>query len=128
MKLLTLILMLIAHFMGDYTHLSTEKMLVAKRIGKPIGPICDHAAVHGILIFLAIAPYTNIMHLDYHYITYGVLFEMATHLIIDVLKGKCNVWFPVVAEPQNKSHWYVFGFDQLLHQLVIVTIWWWITQ
>ena len=128
MKILTLVLMLIAHFLGDYTHLSTPKMLAAKRFGKPIGPIWDHAVVHGVLMFLAIVPYANSMHLNYHYMVYGVLFETATHLIIDVLKGKCNVWFPEVADPKNKAHWYVFGFDQLLHQVVIVTIWGWITS
>ncbi len=38
----------------------------------------------------------------------------------DVLKGKCNVWFPSAANPANKLHWILFGFDQFLHAVVII--------
>ena len=34
--------------------------------------------------------------------------------------GKLNVLFPVLKSPENKSHWWVFGADQLLHQIVII--------
>lgn len=39
------------HFLGDYTHLSTNWMLTAKRLGKPLFPILVHAFVHSILMF-----------------------------------------------------------------------------
>jgi len=31
-----------------------------------------------------------------------------------------NGWFPALQSPANKWHWVVFGFDQLLHALVII--------
>jgi len=47
-------------------------------------------------------------------------FQLFTHFCIDVLKGKLNVWFPSLSNPANKGHWYVFGADQLAHQIVII--------
>ena len=42
------------HFLADYTHLSTSWMLDAKRLGKPLYPIFQHALVHAILMFLSL--------------------------------------------------------------------------
>lgn len=120
---LLLILLLVCHYIGDYTHLSTPRMLSAKRIGWPIGPIIMHAAVHAVLMFAVMIYYTT------SNIVLGcMLLEFGTHFFIDVLKGKMNVWFPVVADPREKAHWYIFGFDQLLHQVVIVWIWYILTH
>ena len=111
-----LIGLFICHFLADYTHLSTAWMLNAKRLGKPIYPIFFHALVHSVLILLVLA-YFNV---------YGnklmllFLFQLITHFLIDVWKGRMNGWFPALQSPANKWHWIVFGFDQLLHSLVII--------
>src|SRR5690606_26867796 len=49
-----------------------------------------------------------------------VLLQLVSHFAIDVWKGKMNVWFPFLADPTNKFHWYIFGFDQYLHALIII--------
>ena len=111
-----LIGLFICHWLADYTHLSTTWMLNAKRLGKPYYPIFIHACVHGLLmsvpLFFAVG-YT-------HQLLQLVCFQIITHFIIDMWKGRMNGWFPSLQNPANKWHWIVFGFDQLLHAIVII--------
>lgn len=126
MQVSLLISLLISHYIGDYTHLSTKEMLDAKRIGRPYKPIADHALVHTVIMCLVCAIFISKTNRANPATTLYIVcaIEFFSHFFIDVLKGKCNVWFPAVSQPQNKSHWYIFGFDQLLHQIAIVAIWW----
>ena len=114
MQTKTLIGLFICHFLADYTHLSTTWMLNAKRLGKPFLPILAHAMVHTLLmgILLGCLGVSNVILL--------MIFQLITHFLIDVWKGRMNGWFPVLQSPVNKWHWIVFGFDQLLHALVII--------
>jgi hypothetical protein len=103
------------HWLADYTHLSTAWMLSAKRFGKPLSPILAHASVHSLLMGLFLIGYCNP-----NMWTKLVSLQLISHFIIDVWKGKMNVWFPALQSPANKWHWVVFGFDQLLHAIVII--------
>jgi len=104
------------HFLADFTHLSTNWMLSAKRLGTPLLPIYSHAFIHGITMFLFL------LFVGIHYEIASLLFllQVSTHFLIDVWKGKMNYWFPTFQSPENKFHWWLFGFDQYLHVLVIV--------
>ena len=127
MKITILIGLFICHFLADYTHLSTSWMLNAKRLGKPMFPIFCHALVHSTLMWVFINIYFYI-HIesynmfDSEYMTADLLFlfQLITHFLIDVWKGRMNNWFPSLQSPTNKWHWIVFGFDQLLHSTVII--------
>lgn len=113
-----LIGLFICHWLADYTPLSTTWMLKAKQFGKPLFPIFTHAAVHAWLMTLVLIwfiGFTNVC-------IYLIIFQLVTHFLIDMLKGKMNSWFPVVQSNTNKWHWIIFGFDQLLHALVIITM------
>ena len=113
-----LIGLFICHFLADYTHLSTTLMLNAKQFGKPLFPIFIHALVHTLLMSLVLGwfiGFTNIW-------AYLAIFQWVTHFLIDVWKGRMNRWFPSLQNSVNKWHWVVFGFDQLLHALVIITM------
>ena len=103
------------HFLGDYTHLSTNWMLSAKRLGKPLFPILVHALVHSILMFTAVW-----IILDIYMAIVTFCIQLPTHFLIDVLKGRMNKWFPKLQDPSNKFFWYLFGFDQVMHALVII--------
>ncbi len=116
--IILLILLNICHWLADYTHLSTKWMLDAKRLGTPLLPILAHACVHGILMFFPLLFFIG----SCWFVVVLVWYQIITHFIIDVLKGKLNVWFPNVSSPMNKSHWYIFGADQLCHQLVIISM------
>ena len=110
-----LIGLFICHFFADYTHLSTTWMLNAKRFGKPLFPIFIHAYIHMFImgVFLSLIGLKNELY-------FLMPFQLVTHFLIDTLKGKMNVWFPSLQSPANKWHWFVFGFDQLLHAVVII--------
>ena len=112
-----LIGLFICHFLADYTHLSTAWILNAKRLGKPLYPIFTHAFIHASLMLVLLA-----LVFGFSGFKLAVLFgfQLITHFLIDVWKGRMNGWFPTLQSPANKWHWIVFGFDQLLHALVII--------
>jgi hypothetical protein len=114
--MILLIALFFCHFLADYTWLSTNWMLEAKRFGKPLFPIFIHAAMHAMLMSVALGLYIGFTDKW----AYLVIFQWVSHFAIDVLKGKVNIWFPAVQNPANKWHWIVFGADQFLHAIVIV--------
>lgn len=116
MKDLLLISLFACHWLADYTHLSTSWMLSAKRFGKPLFLIFIHAAVHAMLMGFVLGWFIGFID---HW-AYLVIFQWVTHFLIDVWKGRMNVWFPSLQSPANKWHWVVFGFDQFLHAVVII--------
>lgn len=114
-----LIGLFICHWLADYTHLSNAWMLDAKRLGKPLYPIFTHAFIHASLMLILLSLVFGLSGLKLAAL-FG--FQLGTHFLIDVWKGRMNGWFPSLQSPANKWHWIVFGFDQLLHALVIVAM------
>jgi hypothetical protein len=115
--ILVIFLLLTAHLIGDFSPLSTPWMLRAKNTGQPLLPILAHASVHGALMMMVL-----IFFADIKIVLVLVSFEIVTHFLIDLWKGKMNIWFPKLKEPVFYMHWTVFGMDQLLHQSVILLI------
>lgn len=111
-----LILLNFCHWIADYTWLSTDEMLSAKKFGEPLFPILKHALVHAVLTFAVV------FFLFSDKSVVAALIMLITHFLIDLSKGKMNKWFKVLQSPSNKLHWVVFGGDQFLHQVVIITI------
>lgn len=114
-----LLALFFCHFLADYTWLSRPSMLAAKRFGRPITPITEHAAVHGLLMLFALY-------------AFGVrgwqcaglaTFQVVTHAAIDTLKGRLNARYAMLQSPANVLHWVVFGGDQYLHAVVIILMW-----
>jgi len=103
------------HLLADYTHLSMVRMLNAKRLGKPLYPIFCHAEVHAILMGLFI----KIIGFSWGAVIILYAFQLVTHFLIDVLKGKMSGWFPSLQNPANKWHWIAFGTYQFLHTIVL---------
>lgn len=114
---ITLIVLNLMHWVADFTPLSTAWMQRAKRNGKPMFPILAHAAVHA--TFMGIALY--VLHGSV-FLWQLVLFQLVTHFLIDLFKGRLNVCFPRWQNPSNASYWMVFGADQCLHQFVIIVM------
>lgn len=113
-----LILLFFCHFLADFTPLSTQWMLNAKRLGTPIEPIFAHACVHYALMAFTLFWFVGLR--DPWLWVCICQIQLFSHFIIDVLKGRLNGWFPVLQSPANKMHWVVFGADQFLHAVVIV--------
>ena len=110
--------LLICHYFADFIMVRPH-MLKAKAIGKPIVPIMEHAFDHVscMALFLFFVPVLD--NNWYLKIIAALTVQFITHTIIDVVKGRLNI-FEHIKNPQNKIHWVVFGGDQLLHQLVIL--------
>ena len=115
-KELLLISLFICHWLADYSHLSTAWMLNAKRLGTPTFPILCHACVHAILMSTVL----KCFGFSWIIVACSYTIQLSSHYLIDVWKGKMNSWFPKLQNPTNKWHWIIFGFDQLLHAIVIV--------
>ncbi len=114
-----LLVLFFCHFLADYTHLSMDFMLNAKRLGTPLYPIFLHALIHASLMLVCIVLFFGFNG----FFALGLfLFQLCTHFIIDVWKGKMNYWFPNLQSNTNKWHWIIFGFDQFLHALVIIVM------
>lgn len=112
-----LVLLLITHWLADYTHLSTKWMLNAKAAGRPLLPILAHAGVHALLVLMVLAAFVDLPR------ALGLaFFQLVSHFLIDLGKGRISVSFPALKNPCNQWHWCLFGLDQLLHQIVLVLI------
>lgn len=123
-QIIILIGLFICHFLADYTHLSTAWMLYAKRLGKPLLPIFIHACVHGVLMFI----FLLFLEFTIWLIVTLVVFQIVSHFIIDLLKGRANGWFPLLQDNSNKWHWIIFGLDQLLHAIVIILMFYYLIK
>jgi len=50
------------------------------------------------------------------------IIETVTHTLIDVMKGRINLWFPVVEDAGKPLYWTIMGADQLFHQAVLIFV------
>jgi len=105
-----------AHFLGDFTPLN-KWFVEAKRYGKPIGLVAGHGTVNGALYGLVMW-----LFVDWKTALLAFTIETITHTIIDVAKGRINRRFPIVENANKQIYWTMMGFDQLLHQAVLVFI------
>ncbi len=107
----------LAHYLGDFTPLLTARMLEAKAQGSPLKPIAGHAAVHSVLVGVAVAvlaaPAWSLL-----LAVCGI--EFGTHFVIDATRGRLARVFPILRDPEQGVYWYVFGLDQLAHMLVLL--------
>ena len=117
MNLLLLFCLLAAHFLADYTPLSTPAMLAAKKHGRPFHPIFDHGMWQGIVMFLVMVCFgVPLAPLCFLFAA-----QVWSHALIDTMKGRLTFYFPnTVGNMANKWFWIVMGADQLLHQAVII--------
>ncbi len=119
------ILLNICHFFGDFTPLSTPWMLEAKKTGRPLIPILAHALIHAILHFFIVIFWT----MDFNIAICVFTIQLLTHWVIDILKGRMNVWCSISLVNDPIKFWALFGVDQLLHQsIIILEVWFVLSQ
>ena len=118
-----LISLIVCHFVADYC-LTTPQMLAAKESGKRVQHIVLHAGVHAVLMGIVFLIFRTDLQLVA--LLFGI--ELASHFLIDYAKGLLGRHFPACADVKKKAFWIVYGFDQLLHLLVIVAMAWLATK
>lgn len=118
METFLLIALLFCHYLADYCF-TTPSMIKAKADGKMAGPILLHAGVHALLVGVCLL----VFGVSWKLLLLLMLAELVSHYLIDTAKGLLTARFPLLADQQKKPYWMLYGFDQLLHLLVIVGIW-----
>ena len=118
MNAVLLIILLVGHYLADFC-LTTPAMIRAKADGRKAGPILLHAGVHALLVGVCLL----VFGVSWKLLLLLMLAELVSHFLIDTVKGLLTARFPLLADQQKKPYWMLYGFDQLLHLLVIVGIW-----
>ncbi len=101
------------HFVADFL-LQTKWMARAK--GHPdgwIAPLVAHATCHAgltLLITLAVAPP----------LWWLAVVDLIVHFSVDRAKASVSSWSGL--KPEQARYWWLFGFDQMLHQLTDIVI------
>ena len=116
--ILLLVALLVCHYLADFCFTSPA-MILAKADGRNLWPILLHAFVHTLLIGLCLLIWGVVWKL----LLLMMLVELISHFFIDTGKGRLTACYPQWADQQKKPYWMLYGFDQLLHLLVIVFIW-----
>lgn len=115
---LLLVALLVCHYLADYCF-TTPSMIRAKAEGRRLWPIMFHASIHAGVVGLCILPWG----ISWRMLSLLVSLELVSHFLIDTAKGRLTAHYPVLADMQGKPYWMLYGFDQFLHLLVIVLIW-----
>ena len=118
METFLLIALLLCHYLADYCF-TTPSMIKAKTDCKKAGPLLLHAGIHALLMGLCLL----LFGVSWKLLLLFILAELVSHYLIDTAKGLLTARFPLLADQQKKPYWMLYGFDQLLHLLVIVGIW-----
>lgn len=121
MKLLAALL--VCHYLADFC-LTWPELIRSKADGRKVWPIALHAAVHALLMGGCLLLYGTGLKL----LLLLMAFEWVTHFLIDTMKARLSVAIPLLADARHKPYWMLYGLDQLLHQIVVVAIWYYITQ
>lgn len=121
--MIILIGLFFCHFLADFTPLSMPFMLKAKRFGTPLFPIWLHSLVHACLMFLFL-----ICFIPADIAAWCFIIQCVSYFLIDVGKGKINFYFPATRDNTKTIHWVIFGLDQWVHALVIICMYYFITN
>lgn len=114
-----LVALFVGHFLGDFTPLATQRMQKAKAEGGPMGPIAAHAAVHAVLVGLAVL---GVLRPGLQVVAAAAAAELVTHFVIDAIRARVGVRVPALRDPASNPFWWALGLDQLLHGLVLIGI------
>ena len=116
--MILLIVLLICHYLADFC-LTWPALIRSKADGRNVWPILLHAMVHAVLMGGCLLVFGVNMELT----LWLMLLELVTHFVIDTCKAVVSVKIPLLAEVKQKPYWVLFGLDQLMHQLVVVVLW-----
>lgn len=116
--MLVLVSLIICHYLADFC-LTWPELIRVKADGKDQWPIVLHATIHALLMGFCLLVYG----IEWQLLLLLVLLELLSHFIIDTTKARLSIRFPYWTDMRRKPYWMLYGLDQLLHQLVIVLIW-----
>lgn len=116
--ILLLVSLLVCHYLADFCF-TFPAMIKAKADGRNPWPILLHAVIHAGLVGLCLL----VWDVSWNLLWMLALVELVSHFLIDTTKGRLTARYSILTNMQKKPYWMLYGFDQLLHLLVIVIIW-----
>ena len=116
--ILLLVFLLVCHYLADFC-LTWPKLVAAKSDGRNLWPIALHSSVHALLIGLCLI----VFGVEWQLLLVLMMTELVSHFAIDVLKAQISIRFSYWSDNRYKPYWMLYGFDQLLHQMVVIVIW-----
>lgn len=120
--LILLILLETAHWVSDFTSLTTMPMILAKKRGTPLGPIFHHAWRCALIKGLALGYFAFFCSIPFTTVLICSLIELITHFLIDTAKGQISNILPDAYDHQKQLFWSILGADQSLHHIVMFAI------
>lgn len=114
---LLLAILYICHYIADF-QLTTSKMIEAKANGGKYLPIMQHAGIHALLMAVCLV----LFGVKWQTTILLFLLQFVSHFLIDMGKGRINKFYPTTADVSQKIYWQLYGFDQLMHSFVIITM------
>ena len=121
--LLLVALLMVAHFIADFLMGAGNKQIVAaKKDGKPFWPFAWHAWHHMLIMYIVFIFFQKATGHEVPNVILAMLniIQFCTHLIIDWIKTQISLKWPIWADKTKRWYWYLLGFDQLCHQVVII--------
>lgn len=109
--------LLLAHYLGDFTPLASERVQRAKATGGPLLPIVGHAAVHGLLTGVAAG---LIVRPGWTWLAGAAGIVFLSHLLIDVGRSQLTARISALRSPDRQLFWVAMGADQLAHVAILV--------
>lgn len=116
--MLLLIALLVCHYLADFC-LTWPRLIQSKSDGKSMWPIAQHASVHALLMGCCLL----VFGVGCIQLLALVVFEWVSHFLLDTMKAWLSAVNSLLADLRHKPYWMLFGLDQLLHQVVVIVIW-----
>lgn len=110
--------LLICHYLADFCFTSPS-MIKAKADGRNPWPILLHAGIHAGLVAVCLLSWG----ISWNLLLMFAVVELISHFLIDTTKGRLTAHYSILGDMQKKPYWMLYGFDQLLHLLVLLMIW-----
>jgi len=108
--------LMFAHFLGDFSILANARIIESKANGGPVSIILLHGAIHGALMAPVLFAFSGSSSASL-LATGGIV---VSHFVIDLVRSRLGLRFPVLADATRKPYWTALGFDQFLHGLVLI--------
>lgn len=115
---LLLIALLTCHYLADFC-LTWPALIRAKADGRNLWSVLCHAGIHAVLMGICLLQ----SGVNGQMLLLVMVLELVTHFAIDTIKIILSLKFPFLADIKQKSYWVLYGLDQLLHQSIIIIIW-----
>ncbi len=111
------ILLLVAHYVADF--LAQTRWMATNKSSNFLA-LLTHVSVYTLvmLVYVGIILYIN-TSLSLEIILYFVLFNGFAHLVVDYFSSKLTSYYWKIERYDN--FWYIIGFDQLLHTIILLS-------